>query len=346
MKYFNLIEQTYRLTSNYTINETLSSIEFYRGMTYNLPKRIKLNRLHDLSIRRSVTSSNEIEGVNINKIQEKNLFIDKLEPETIEEKQLLGYNDALELIFNSYKYQELDEKFIKRLHKLEWERLNPSYGGLYKDHQNYIREYFNNGTSRTVFIPCKPEETEQMLGNLIWQYNEAIINPMVNKLCLIFVFILDFLCIHPFNDGNGRVSRLLTTFLLLKSGYELDRYYSTSYLVLKSLDRYYESLEKSSICWKENSNDYSYFVIYQLSLLLNGYKKLQYIFEINAEKNKLIEKVEKVINDSDSPLNKVDIEEILFSYKRDSIEEALGKLKKDNKIRLLQKGRYSLYYRK
>ena len=331
MKIFNLLEQSQSLLSNPTIVNLLSAIEFNRGLSFNLPKRIKFNRLHDLSKRRSVTSSNEIEGIKINKSQEERIFIDKLDPETLEEKQLLGYNEALNLIFNSYKYQELDARFILSLHKKEWEILNPAYGGTYKDHQNYIREYFSDGSSRTVFIPSKPYETESQLENLVWQYNEAITNYQVNKLCLIFCFILDFLCIHPFNDGNGRVSRLLTTYLLLKSGYDLDNYYSTSYLVLKSLTKYYNSLEKSSIGWHENENDYSYFVIYQLNLILEGYRKLHYIFSINSEKILLKDKVKKIINESDEPISKGDIEEILFSNTRGSIEEALGKLVKENR---------------
>ena len=346
MKIFNLIEQVQHLSSNPSIVETLSAIEFYRGQSFNLPNKIKLNRLHDFSKRRSVTSSNEIEGVKISSVQERNIFVDKLPPESLEEKMLIGYNDAIEYIFNSYKYQQLDEKFVLYLHELEWKRVNPAYGGQYKDYQNYIREHFNDGTSRTVFVPLKPEDTPQAMGNLIWQYNEAVNNPFVNKLLLIFVFILDFLCIHPFGDGNGRVSRLLTTFLLMKSGYELDRYYSTSYLILNRLSDYYVSLEKSSIGWHENKNDYSYFVIYMESIVLDGYKKLNYILSIQQMKGILDDKLSKVINDSNTLISKAEMEEILFSYKRSSIEESLGRLVKENKIQLVQKGKYSLYYRK
>lgn len=345
MKIFNVIEQVEKLSSNSSIIATLSSVEFYRGKAFKLPGKIKLNRLHDLSKRRSVTSSNEIEGVGVSKKKEDNLFLDKLPPETFEEKQLMGYNDALDHIFNCYTYQELDEKFVLYLHQLEWQRVNPAYGGEFKDHQNYIREFYKDGTSRTVFIPTKPRETAQTLGNLIWQFNHAMSNPLVNRLLLILVFILDFLCIHPFNDGNGRVSRLLTTFLLMKYGYELDRYYSTSYLILKRLPDYYDSLEKSSIGWHEDTNDYSPFTIYMLGIILDGYKKLNYILSLQEEKLLLIDKTFKVITDSNEPISKADIEEILFSNTRSSIEEALGNLIKEKKVKLIQRGKYSLYYR-
>lgn len=271
-----------------------------------------------------MTSSNEIEGIKISKKDENKILVDKLEPDTLEEKQLLGYNDALEVIFKSYKYQELDTTFISHLHRLVWGRVNADYGGAYKDHQNYIREYHSDGTSRTIFIPAKPVDTPQLMDNLVYQYNDCVNKPTVNRLLLICVFIVDFLCIHPFGDGNGRVSRLLTTFLLLKNNYYLDYYYSTSYLILKKLDDYYEALEKSSIGWYEDNNNYLFFTEYMLRIILTGYMKLNYIFFINKEKMLLVDKIKKIIHESDEPLSKADLEEILYSNKRDSIEEALG----------------------
>ena len=345
MKFFNLKDNVITISGNPTVISLISNIEFYHGKKYTLPNRIKLNRLHDLSKRRSVTSSNEIEGVKINKKKEDALFNNNADPETDEEKMLIGYNNALEHIFKVYTYQELDDKFIRYLSELEWKLINPYFGGEYKDHQNYIREYFPDNTSRTVFIPTKPDETRQTLDNLIWQFNDCLSDYRVNRLVLIFVFILDFLCIHPFNDGNGRVSRLLTTFLLLKFGYELDRYYSTSYLLLKRIGEYYENLEKSSKGWHQDKNDYSFFVIYMLSVVLDGYKKLDYILSINERKGPLKQKIETIIGDANYAISKADIEEILFSNQRDSIEEVLGKLIKEGKIKLLQKGKYSLYYK-
>ena len=345
MKFFNLKEDAIKLTADPSLVSIISNIEFYHGRQYKLPNRVKLNRLHDLSKRRSVTSSNEIEGVKVSKKQEESLFINKNDPETNEEKMLVGYNNALEHIFNVYKYQELDDKFIRYLSELEWKLINPTFGGEFKDHQNYIREYHSDGTSRTVFIPTKPEETDQTLNNLIWQFNDALSDYRVNRLVLIFVFILDFLCIHPFNDGNGRVSRLLTTYLLLKYGYELDRYYSTSYLILKRIGEYYDTLEKSSFGWHENKNNYFPFVSYMLSVVLDGYKKLDYILLINEEKGTLKNKILKIIDDAVIPQRKVDIEEILFSNKRNSIEEALGELVKEKKIKLIQTGKYSIYWK-
>lgn len=345
MKIFNLKDRVIELSNRPEILSLISQVEFYHGRAYKLPNKLKLSRLHDLSKRRSVTSSNEIEGVVVSTKRQDGIFDLGMDPETNEEKMLMGYNNALEHIFNVYKFQELDDKFIRYLSELEWKLVNPQFGGYYKDHQNYIREYYKDGTSRTVFIPTKPEETEQTLGNLIWQFNDALSDHRVNRLLLIFVFIVDFLCIHPFNDGNGRVSRLLTTYLLLKYGYELDRYYSTSYIILQNLSQYYNCLEKSSKGWHEDENDYSYFALYMLYVLFAGYKRLDYIFTINEQKGTLCEKILRILNDTNKPITKADIEEVLFSNKRDSIEEALGKLVKEHKIQLLKKGKYSQYWK-
>ena len=345
MKFFSLKEQVLALTAKPEIAALLTEVEFYRGRTYRLPDRVKLNRLHDLSKRRSVTSSNAIEGIKINKKEEDALFAGKGTLETLEEKMLMGYNEALEHIFKVYSFQELDDRFIRHLSELVWRLVNPRFGYDYKDHQNYIREFEKDGNSRTVFIPTKPEETEMTLGNLIWQFNDALSDYRIQRLPLIFVFVLDFLCIHPFNDGNGRVSRLLTTYLLLKYGYELDRYYSTSYLVLKKLDGYYATLEESSKGWHEDENDYAPFVAYMLGVLIDGYKKLDYILMISQMKGNLEEKALRIIDDANEPLSKTDFEEILFGYRRDSIEEALGKLVKSKRIRLLQKGKDARYWK-
>lgn len=345
MKFINLKEQILKLNDPLIIS-MLQSVEINRGKTFNLPQRIKLNRLHDLNKRKSVTSSNEIEGIKINKQREEDIFLRHMEPETEEEYLLFGYNKALENIFEVYKYQSLSESYIKDLHYFLYESLTPEFGGKYKTEQNYIREYDKNGNLlRTVFIPSKPQDVEGLMGNLIYQFNECVNDVQCNTLLTIFVFILDFLCIHPFYDGNGRVSRLLTTFLLLKYGYDLDLYYSFSYVILNSVEKYYESLEKSSIGWHENKNDSGYFVHFMLECLKEGYSKLAYIIEVNSIKGFSNDKVLKVINDSKKPVSKADIEEILINLTRTTIEKSLAELLNQKQIQMIQSGKYAKYYK-
>ena len=345
MKFINLKEQILKLNDPFIIS-MLQAVEVNRGKTFNLPKKIKLNRLHDLSKRRSVTSSNEIEGIKIDKRREKDILLKHMSPETKEEYLLLGYNKALENIFEVYRYQSLSESFIKDLHYFLYESLTPEFGGKYKTEQNYIREFDKNGNLlRTVFIPSKPQDVDNLMGNLVYQFNECVKDVECNTIIAIFVFILDFLCIHPFYDGNGRVSRLLTTFLLLKYGYDLDQYYSFSYVILNNVDKYYESLEKSLIGWHDNNNDCGFFVHFMLNCLKDGYSKLGYILQVNSIPGTSDDKVLKVINDSKTPISKADIEEVLINLSRTTIEKSLGELVKKERIQMIQSGKYAKYYK-
>jgi len=346
MRFLNLKEQCERLQDAQS-NNLIQAIELNRGKTFQLPKKMRVNRLHDLNKRRSVTSSNKIEGIEIDSSREKELLLNKAEAGTKEEFLLDGYNRAIDLINETYKYQSLNEAFIKDLHYKLYERFNPSFGGRYKVEQNYIREYDGKGNlKKTVFIPCKPEEVDNYMGNLVFQFNSLINDPSVNKLILITIFILDFLCIHPFSDGNGRISRLLTTFLLTKYGYDIDTYYSTSYVILNTVDEYYSNLEKSSNGWNEGNNNYGYFTHYMLYVISEAYNKLNYISEMDYYEGKSIDKVLKVINDSSKPITKSDIEEVLVNLSRSSIEASLSQLLSQDKITIICRGKYSKYFRK
>ena len=343
MKYLDLKAEVERCNKA-NIRQLKNSIEAYEGRLYNLPKKKKISRLHDLNKRRSVTSSNEIEGIKVNTKRESELFLDNAKPETKEDYLLFGYNEALEYIYQNYKYISLNEKLIKELHYIMYKNISPAFGGKYKDSQNYIREYDHKGKLlQTVFIPPDPEETVSLMGNLIYQFEECLKDPLIDRLTLVFVFINDYLCIHPFNDGNGRTSRLLTTLLLLKSGYNMDLYYSLSYLILDHIDGYYQSLKESGKEWSENKTDPSPFVEYMFSLMVEGYRKLAYMQDLDDLKVKAKEKVLQVIKDTNRLISKAEIEEVLFSLSRTTIEKALKELVTEEKIELVTKGHYAKY---
>lgn len=343
MKFISIKEQADALLVP-EILTLISSIHEKNGFAYSLPNKKKINRLHDLSRRRSVTSSNKIEGIEVTKKREEELLIDKADAKTIEDYELLGYNDALNYVMDNYQYLPLDEKLIKDLHYLMYKSFSPDFGGKYKVEQNYINSYDERGKFiNIVFTPPNPRESAQLMGNLVWQFNNAIADPLSNKLVLIFIFILDFLCIHPFTDGNGRVSRLLTTFLLLKYGYSLDKYYSLSYLILEHLDDYYKTLHLSSSGWHQNENNPFHFVHYHLLRLVEGYQNLEYIIKINDINANSDDLVYKVIDDHRIPTSKEYIEEILYKYSRTSIEKSLKDLLVKNRIELATKGRVAKY---
>ena len=203
MKIFNLKEQAQKILVG-DIIPLISTIEAKNGFVYALPKKKKLNRLHDLSRRRSVTSSNKIEGISVSKNREEELLIYNKSAETREDYALLGYNKALSYLMDNYKNISLSESLIKDIHFMMYQDYLPDFGGKYKVIQNYINSYDKNGNLlEIVFTPSAPEDVSSQMGNLIWQFNDAMNDPLCNKLILIFIFILEFLCIHPFPDGNG-----------------------------------------------------------------------------------------------------------------------------------------------
>jgi len=344
MKIFNLREQISKCTNEETI-ALIQFIERNKGKSFSLPKHKYIKRLHIDAKRKSITSSNEIEGIRISKNRETDILINNLAPETKEEFLIYGYNKAFEMVLDNYQYQSLTESFILDLHYQLYKSIMPIFGGKYKTEQNYIREFDNKGLFiRNVFTPSKPEDVSSQMGNLLFQYQECIKDPSCNRLVLIYIFILDFLCIHPFSDGNGRISRLLSIFLLLKNGYDVDLYYPLSYLILNDLDRYYDCLEKSSYKWHENENNYMPFVHYMLEIVASGYDKLSYIIDVNSAHLKADDMVLKIINDTNKPINKEEIQEIAFSLSQTTIEKSLAVLKNQQKIQLLQKGKYAKYY--
>lgn len=345
MKLISLKEKVIGLPNTQILN-LIQEIELRKGRVFDLPKFKNINRLHDISQRRSTTASNAIEGIKVTPKREADLLIMNLKPEAYEDYLILGYNSALKRIFSSYKYQSLDEKFILDLHKLMYEGFNPDFGGKWKDTQNYIVKDNGKENPDILFTPSKPEEVPGLMGSLIWQYNACCRDPDVNRLLLIPVFVLDFLCVHPFNDGNGRVSRLLTSFFLLKAGYDVELYYSLSYLILDRLADYYKALQLSSAGWKEDKNDYSYFVIFLLQIILEGYDRLEQMTEFARLKADSEEKVRMAVEKASSPISKADIEEILFSLSKTTIEKSLGSLVKEDRIQMVQSGHYAKYYRK
>ena len=198
---------------------------------------------------------------------------------------------------------------------------------------------------RTIFVAAEPSAVPALLDNLVYQYNLAAQNEETNKLVLILTFLFDFLCIHPFNRANGRVSRLILNFLMKKYGYVIGNYFSIPYIMRQRFSDYIDAFEASSQGWQENENDYTQYVTYMLKCILEAYRKLDYIMEVNTDNGKTIDKVYKVIYDSATPINKRVIENVLYATSSVTIEKALADLVKDNRVQLIAKGRYSKYFR-
>ena len=328
-----------------SIVSLLNSIELYKGKTLPVSKVKKLEALKSISRRSGVVASNAIGSVYITEEREKALFVNGDSPKTLQEHMLMGYSNALDLIDEVYKYQPFDRSFLSTLHYYIYKDYNPDFGGRFKDSQNYIQEAMPDGTIRTIFVSSAPEEVLPLLENLIYQFNLCAADEECNKLILIACFMLDFMCIHPYNHGNGRVSRLALDFLLKKFGYDIDNYFSVAYLMRQHLGEYIDSFEASSEGWHDNENSYDAFVHFILKRILEAYRKLDYILEVNAMDATSEAKVLKVVVDSATPVGKNVIFNVLYATSTATIEKALAKLLKEGRIQLITKGRYSKYFR-
>ncbi|MBQ7244387.1 MAG: Fic family protein [Bacilli bacterium] len=323
----------------------LNSIEFYKGKTAAASAMKKADVLVDIARRSGAVASNAIGNIYVAEEREKPLFRRTSQPETLQEHMFVGYLNALDLIQEVYKYQTLDLKFIGDLHYYIYKDYNPDFGGRFKDSQNYIQEAMPDGSFRTIFVSAPPEDVANLLDSLVYQFNECAKDEECNKLVLIAAFMLDFMCIHPFNHGNGRVSRLLLHFLLKKYGYEIDDYFAIAYLMRQHLGEYIDAFESGSAGWNEDATNYEAFVAFILKRILEAYRKLDYIMEINNLDATCEEKVLKTINDSATAISKTMVLRILYATSKATIEKALAKLLKEGHIQLITKGRYSKYFR-
>ncbi len=323
----------------------LNSIEYYKGKTSDLSKLKKSDILKAIAYRSGAIASNGIGNIYVAEERERPLCTRTSQPKTLQEHMVVGYLNAVDLISEVYKFQTLDLSFVTTLHYYIYKDYNPDFGGRYKDSQNYIKEAMPDGTFRTIFVSARPENVVPLLDNLIYQFNECAKDEECNKLVLIAAFMLDYMCIHPYNHGNGRVSRLLLHFLLKKYGYDIDDYFAIPYLMKLHLGEYIDAFESSATGWHEDENNYEAFVAFILRRILEAYRKLDYIIEINSLDAICEDKVLKVIYDSATPISKTMILRILYATSKATIEKALAKLLKEGRVQLITKGRYSKYFR-
>ena len=267
MKFFSLKEQVLALRSP-EVESLVYRVEALRTKAAPFLTDAKKEQAK----REHIIASNAIEGIMITDSRAEDILVNGLKPQTNEEKLILGYRAGLNRVLDEYPYVSLTESYICDLHACLYSELHPGFGGRYKTEQNYIAKEGGDGGFHAVFVPSEPKDVSQEIGNLVYQLNACFEDPEVDKLRLVFVFLVDFLCIHPFSDGNGRTSRLLTSLLLLKGGHRIEEHRSLPPLILGTCPAYYEALEKSQAGWHEDKNDYSPFVVYMLERLAFAYE--------------------------------------------------------------------------
>ncbi len=305
-----------------------------------------LNKLLEVAKIQSAKFSNQIEGIYTTDKRLKSIVEDKAEPRNRSESEISGYRDVLELIHENYEYMPLSANLVLQLHKELYKYSSSGIGGVFKNTDNVIIEKNSDGSEFVRFKPVSPYETPDAIELICNKFNEEIKDAEKNPLILVSVFILDFLCIHPFNDGNGRMSRLLTLLLLYQNGYIVGKYISIEMLIEKTKEDYYDCLYKSSIGWNESDSDYSFFVQYYLSIILASYiefsDRVEYVTNTKLTKT---ERIEKLFDNNIGRLSKRDILEKCPDISQITVERTLSTLIKEEKIIKIGSGKNTSYIR-
>ena len=294
----------------------------------------------------SVKSSNAIEGIVTSDERIEEIVNQSSKPLNHNEAEIAGYRDALNTIHLEYDHLDFDENTILTLHSIMMSYTTYEYAGQYKKNNNYIIEEDENGTRKIRFTPTSAKETPEAINQLILAYMDARNNPNINQLLLIPCVILDFLCIHPFSDGNGRISRLLSLLLLYKNEFDVGKYVSFEEQINNLKGYYYDSLEKSSKGWADNKNDYIPFIENFISTLYRCYKELDKRFNVvNSKKVNKKSRIESTVLNSILPISKSEICKLLPDVSPTTVEAVLGKMIKDGSIIRIGTSKNSRYLR-
>lgn len=305
----------------------------------------ELEKLVEIAKIQSTEASNAIEGIITTSTRIKQLVEEKTTPKNRDEQEIAGYRDVLNIIHESFDAIPISQNYILQLHKILYSHMNNPMGGRIKSVQNYISATYPDGHVETLFTPLSPFETPEALDKICEEYNRVIGNMEVEPLIIIPIFIHDFLCIHPFNDGNGRMSRLLTTLLLYRNGFYVGKYISLEAKIAKNKDLYYNALSQAQHGWHEGTEDVVPFIKYLLGTILAAYKDFEDRFSLVETKLPALEMVRQASMYKIGRFNKQDIRELCPTLSNSSIEKAFRDLISLGEIKKEGKGKGTCYYR-
>ena len=304
----------------------------------------ELNALLDVAKIQNIGASNRIEGIYTTDQRLEELVREKAEPRNRSEQEIAGYREVLATVHENYEYVVPRPNIILQLHRDLYSYSKSAIGGNYKNTDNLIAEVDAEGKQKTRFLPVPAFQTPEAMDNLCNSFFEALEKNEFDSLILIPMFILDFLCIHPFNDGNGRMSRLLTLLLLYKSGYIVGKYISIELLIEKTKDTYYEALQDSSLGWHEDENQYGSFVKYYLGVLLKAYKEFENRVEhLRYRKMSKPERIKAVIDQRVGKITKKEIMEYCPDISKVTVERTLTSLVKEGYVQKIGAGAATAY---
>ncbi len=307
---------------------------FYRQQPDVLSKLVEVAKIQ------STGASNRIEGIHTTDQRLQELKDEHVAPANRDEEEILGYRTVLETIHESHDYIGIKSSIILHLHRDLYKFSPYSFGGTFKSTDNIIQETDAAGVKRVRFQPVPAYETAASVDALCNAYNEIVGRKKAEPLLVDMLFILDFLCIHPFNDGNGRISRLLTLLLLYRHGYMVGKYISIESLIEKTKDNYYAALKQSSEHWHEGKNDIWPFMRYMLGILLAAYRdfesRVSVVFDMKMTKE---ERIRKFVNEKVGLFTKSEIIQSCPDIASTTIEKVLGEMKREGIVKTVGGGR-------
>ncbi len=284
-------------------------------------------------------SSSRIEGIYATNKRLKEIMSNKVVPRDRSESEISVYRDVLETIHTSYDAIPISSSVVLQLHRDLYKYL-PARGGSYKNVNNVIEEILPDGSKYIRFKPVDAFYTPMYMETLCEEYRKAISKEEIEPLVLIGAFVLDFLCIHPFNGGNGRMSRLLTLLLLYQSGFEVGRFISIEKIIEDSKETYYEALNKSSMLWQDGKHNLEIWLEYFLGVLLRAYKELEErVGHVISTKGGKSERIEKAIEGKLGYFTKSEIRDICPDASAATLNRVFDKLKAEGKIEIVGNGR-------
>ena len=345
MKQFDYTEKWKELLTPEIVGY-LTTIHEYKGEQRLIAERYAdvLESLVEVAKIQSTESSNKIEGIYTSDERLKKIVLDKTMPKTRNEREIAGYRDVLNTIHDNFPHIPIRDTFILQLHRDLYKFENVSDGGQFKASDNIIEEEDASGNKFVRFRPLPAWETPEAVISLCTAYNEAINKSGADPLLLIPMFIIDFLCIHPFNDGNGRMSRLLTLLLLYQNDYIVGKYISLEKLIERTKDSYYDALWASSQRWMEDENNYESFVKYILGIITAAYREFFDRAHIVEEKKvPKPDRIEELIKNHLGTITKTEILERAPGISQTTVQRTLTELVKAGKITKIGGGRYTKY---
>ena len=302
-----------------------------------------LTQLLEVAKIQSTEASNKIEGIYTSGDRLKKIVCDKTMPKTRSEKEIAGYRDVLNTIHQNYDYIPVKSSIFLQLHR-DLYKFAGNAGGSFKSSDNVIAQEDEQGNKSIRFQPVPAWETPAYIDAICDAFQDICKDSQCDPLILIPMFILDFLCIHPFNDGNGRMSRLLTLLLLYRAGYIVGMYISIEKLIEQTKETYYETLQESSYNWHEEENDDAPFVRYMLGVIVAAYRDFSSRVQLLATSGmSKPERIREIVRGSIGKMTRAQIMEKCPDISRVTVERALTDMVKKGEILKIGGGRYTAY---